>query len=551
MALQEAAIFRNDKPQLLADVAGVDWKVINARELHYHRTCYRTYTKIKQVEVEKGQDNERVFSELTKYIEQRVFQDNTTVSIPHLYQLYLELLKGSDESSTTKPCDARTLRSKILSYFGERIGTWCPKSGGYFIYNKSVETGEIIEVGKRIKAESQNFEESLTQKVKDVAKSIRKEIQEAENTFPIWPPNEDQLLNAETVLPQLLKTFLNVLLTKREKPSPRKQKKIQSLGQDILYSIKNGKDRTIKHVLLALCTKRKTGSKQLIKWLNNFGHCISYDETCFLETSLAVEQTKNKLLKSFVPKILQPSTFVTFIWDNNDINPESLTGVSMHCTNGIVVQLVNEDGNVPSTSASSDTPEHRNRARAFEGMQTIIQPVFAKKRQNPEKIHAELKPLGDLEKKSRQIDILWVLLRNIAAVRDLPYSIPNWTGFNALISERSDSWHRVVYLPAINQSPTKLETVQELLVQSKEKAEALGLSETDVVMDQAIYAKALEILLMPRNNELKKFIVLRMGAFHTSCIFLSVIGKRFADAGLRDLIVEANLVGRFFCTLYF
>eukprot|EP00794_Sanderia_malayensis_P011579 gene11579-12772_t len=422
VALQEAAIIRNDKPQLLADVAGVDWKVINAREVHCHRTCYRKYTKIKPVEVEKGQENERVLSELTEYIEQRVFQDNTTVSIPHLYQLYLDLLKESDESSTTKPCDGRTLRSKILSYFDERIGTWCPKSGGYFIYNKNVETGEIIEVGMRIKAKSQTVEESLTQKVKDVAKSIRKEIKEAENTFSIWPPNEDQLLNAETVLPQLLKTFLNVLLTKREKRSPRKQKKIQSLGQDILYTIKNGKDRTIKHVLLALCTK---------------------------------------------------------------------------------VQLVNEDGNVRSTSASSDTPEHRNRARAFEGMQTIIQPVFAKKRQNPAKIHAELKPLGDLEKKSRQIDILWVLLRHQAAVRDLPYSIPNWTGFNALISERSNLWHRVVYLPAINQYPTKLETVQELLVQSKEKAESLGLSETDVVMNQAIYAKALEILLMPRNSELK------------------------------------------------
>ncbi len=112
-------------------------------------------------------------------------------------------------------------------------------------------------------------------------------------------------------------------------------------------------------------------------------------------------------------------------------------------------------------------------------------------------------------------------------------------------------WNRVVCLPAINQSPTKLETVQDVLVQSKLKAEALGLSETDVVMDQAIYARALEILLMPRNRELKKFIVLRMGAFHTSCIFLSVIGKRFADAGLRDLIVEANLVGRYclYCLL--
>jgi hypothetical protein len=34
---------------------------------------------------------------------------------------------------------------------------------------------------------------------------------------------------------------------------------------------------------------------------------------------------------------LQPSIFVTFVWDNNDINLEILNETSMHATNGIVV----------------------------------------------------------------------------------------------------------------------------------------------------------------------------------------------------------------------
>ena len=32
------------------------------------------------------------------------------------------------------------------------------------------------------------------------------------------------------------------------------------------------------------------------------------------------------------------------------------------------------------------------------------------------------------------------------------------------------------------------------------------------------------------------------GRFHTPCMLLGVIGKRFADAGLRDLMVEAGIV---------
>ena len=103
--------------------------------------------------------------------------------------------------------------------------------------------------------------------------------------------------------------------------------------------------------------------------------------------------------------------------------------------------------------------------------------------------------------------------------------------------------HQITYLPAINDSPTKMDVVLEILTQSKLKAEKLGLCETDVVFDQAIYAKAVEIMLNPVFIDLKRFIVLRMGAFHTALTFLAVIGKRFGDAGLRDWIVEAELLG--------
>ena len=33
-----------------------------------------------------------------------------------------------------------------------------------------------------------------------------------------------------------------------------------------------------------------------------------------------------------------------------------------------------------------------------------------------------------------------------------------------------------------------------------------------------------------------------MGVFHTACTLLSIIGKRFQDAGLRDLCVESGAI---------
>ena len=70
--------------------------------------------------------------------------------------------------------------------------------------------------------------------------------------------------------------------------------------------------------------KRKTRSKVMIQWLNKLGHGISYDEVNHLETSLAVEATNHESVRSYYPSTLLPSVSVTFVWDNNDINPESI-----------------------------------------------------------------------------------------------------------------------------------------------------------------------------------------------------------------------------------
>ncbi|KAJ8024076.1 hypothetical protein HOLleu_36703 [Holothuria leucospilota] len=59
-----------------------------------------------------------------------------------------------------------------------------------------------------------------------------------------------------------------------------------------------------------------------------------------------------------------------------------------------------------------------------------------------------------------------------------------------------------------------------------------------VVLDQAIYSKALQIVW----KESQRFnkVILRLGAFHTTCVMLGVIGKRFDDAGLRDVLIESG-----------
>lgn len=116
-----------------------------------------------------------------------------------------------------------------------------------------------------------------------------------------------------------------------------------------------------------------------------------------------------------------------------------------------------------------------------------------------------------------------------------------WTGLNISVCNevevRQDS---VGYFPTINAPATNMSTVHEVLMRSVQIKDTLQLKSIMVVLDQALYAKATEILW--KYPDIFKGIVQRMGAFHTICTLLSILRKRFQDAGLRDICIESGVL---------
>lgn len=114
-------------------------------------------------------------------------------------------------------------------------------------------------------------------------------------------------------------------------------------------------------------------------------------------------------------------------------------------------------------------------------------PAYVRVKRRSTEIHTDV-PLNLYareEQGSRAIDTLWVISKLQSCSVNAEQEIPNWTGFNYLLSDDKDGedYHIIGYPPAINQSPTSHDTVVELLTQSKVKAEKIGLEETDVVLD--------------------------------------------------------------------
>ena len=120
-------------------------------------------------------------------------------------------------------------------------------------------------------------------------------------------------------------------------------------------------------------------------------------------------------------------------------------------------------------------------------------------------------------------------------------TLSGWSAFNALTNQLPiPNPHTIGYCQVLDASPTELATVYTLLRRSIAMADQLRQQDVVVVVDQAIYAKAKDVV-WSRPQEFKR-IVLCMGAFHICCNFLGVISKRFADGGLSDILVESGTV---------
>ena len=473
---------------------------IIAKEFCYHRTCFRNIgRKTKEISTDHLKKRE-CLSRLKEYVDEIIFQKGWVVKVSNLTKFYEKCQK--EIGIPVRGAENRHVKLHLVNIYGEKL----------LFYQKEIGLPELAYSATGPVEQNENSDFLMlteVEKVKKVALIVKDELKEYESCFSTWPPS-DKDLNRDTVIPKLLKVFLQTLLTKSNDASDRVQRLVKSIGEDIIYNSSKGRIKTAKHLQLGLFTKRKTGSKLLITCLNRLGHSMSYEEVNYVETYFAELQINQQNLRRYVPFNIKPNVFVTYVYDNCDHNPESLFGETMHCTNGIMIQ------------------------ETTDGVKTNPLPMRS----------VDIASDYFDELLSKQADNLWALARYISVKEDNEQQLPGWSGFHSLSSPKEESGiHTITYLPAINKSPTKLDTVQEVLFQVREKSETLGLKSADLVLDHAIYSKALEILTQPENRELHDFINLRMGGFHATCIFIAVIGKRFGLAGLKDLLVETNIVG--------
>ena len=100
------------------------------------------------------------------------------------------------------------------------------------------------------------------------------------------------IFQGEVNVPDNLHLFLNYLISRpdpRKQSSSNKQRRINLIGENIIYAISSGAKIPAKHLQVGLAMKSLTGSRKVIEVLDRLGHSISYSVVEEIETELTFE----------------------------------------------------------------------------------------------------------------------------------------------------------------------------------------------------------------------------------------------------------------------
>ena len=97
-SLQDAAIRRSDNPQMLAQVSGVSLGNLVAREVWYHRTCFRNYTHKPKAPATTEKIEDVAFAEVIKLVHEVVVQNGDVLRMDQITMFHNRLLDPSEKS---------------------------------------------------------------------------------------------------------------------------------------------------------------------------------------------------------------------------------------------------------------------------------------------------------------------------------------------------------------------------------------------------------------------------------------------------------------------
>lgn len=396
--------------------------------------------------------------------------------------------------------------------------------------------------------------------VQSAANILRRKILDIEKT-PL-PDNlrTSDVLRGECLIPVVLKDFYLTLLAgsrSRRRKHTRTNRISNSLAEDAIFNVTNGRVKTKKHLTLGLSLKSLTSSRKVVEIISRYGHCCSYHVAEEIET----EMTSTSCQRSTrCPEgiIRTKGLHTGLAFDNFDRFVDTSSGKdTLHDTVGIIYQnvdrILEEDAAVFDEELALDTDEAsedseqrgiwakggRKRRRSIDVITPTIEPYTKKIKMsatlisNVDEESSSAPPTLEL---AQTLDVLWMFSHAL----EIPKT-PMWVGFNfKLIGDFNTAQQKICYLAPINESPTGKDVVVQTMKESQEIAKEIGEKCISVTYDLAIAKMAMQI----QSTEKPRFdnLFIHLGGFHIIFAYFKAVGKFIAGCGLMNVAVDTELL---------
>ena len=514
-----------------------------AAEGHYHRSCYRAYTRGQPAACSKSREEsedaenqyevaeKKAYEELFSYIRNELFPNPEVLRMTNLSSRLQSSMKSLGVSQI-KDSTKKNIRRRMETELGGSIHIFPDENGKLLLYPDSLSMTELAKTVFSLKNELQqtrsvNSDDAVTKAALWMRNDIIKQ-----DTKQVWPPDVEQ---DGFLIPESITQFLQTLLSGNcNSPSERVKRLVTSFGSDLVFAVTHGRIKPPKHVLLPFAVKSLTGNTELVQTLNRLGHSVSYSQFEEIDTALCLQKLELSRDDLPLPANIYQNVFTTLAYDNIDRLEETCSGAgTSHRVNGIAVQA-----KIIGPAPQRIMPTVTKSKKRSVSPKTLLLPTYnSGQRVGPPNTASVDADTTAQVQDAKAKNLVWLLARMSSPEAQ---SVSSWTGFNIQVRNNVTVVQDTVgYLPTINAPATELSTVYEMLNQAIGIMESLQLKTIVCVFDQALYAKAAEIMW---KHEKFKNIIIRMGVFHTICILLSILGKRFQDGGLRDLCVESGVI---------
>ncbi len=403
-----------------------------AGDITYHRTCYHNFVHGAKsgdsIHVTENVDPHQ--SALDKFCEE--FNEDVIKGLNVRYMAdmtsrYIEIL--SENGVSSPKYRTAKLKKKLIKRFGSSIefGQPTTKHQSEFVFAATISKSEIVQAWMTTQDQQLQVQEAETGKEKDykspesnlfhTAKTLRMQLQTKEHMMPSLPLAED-VCEANISLPNDTFNFLAWMLTDSDEVNPggcvklndKDRRLVMSFAQDLFYAANRQQIPTPKHLGIAHTVRNMTGSAELVTLLSRMGHSVSYPSLIRHECQLKQLHNSGNCIQ--LPLNIEKGTYISFVWDNNDLEEETLSGSdTTHHTNGIVLQKQVTGSTLPPGMDTQQTEEDQT------PLANVIIPYYEGPRKGPPsafKLPVDIDPWNyspGVYNAAVKKDLIWCLLR--------------------------------------------------------------------------------------------------------------------------------------------